>query len=137
MEASGQGHTPHTALIRRIDAACALHACRRMLFAVDEAGRRHAATYTIWDQHTAYYLLGGSDPKLRQSGGHTFALWETILRASEHVDTFDFEGSNVRPIEKNFRAFGGRQTPMLRLERATPLFRKIMLLRELLTSPWR
>lgn len=126
---------PHVSLIRRIDAACAPRGCRRILFAVDEAGQHHAATYTIWDQDTAYYLLGGSNPELRQSGGHTFVLWETILRASEHVDIFDFEGSSIRPIEKNFRAFGGRQTPLLWLERTTPLFRKIMLLRELLTGP--
>ncbi|WP_165176241.1 GNAT family N-acetyltransferase [Desulfovibrio sp. ZJ369] len=129
--------TPHSTLIRNIDAACASHSCRRMLFAVDEGGRRHAATYIVWDQDAAYYLLGGSDPKLRQSGAHTFVVWESILQASKYVDVFDFEGSNIRSIEKNFRAFGARQTPLFWLERATPLFRKIMLLRDILTGPWK
>lgn len=129
--------TPYTTLIRSIDAACASRTCRRMLFAVDEDGRRHAATFIIFDKNIAYYLLGGSDPELRQSGAHTFVVWESIRMASEYVDTFDFEGSNIRSIEKNFRAFGAQQTPLFWLERATPLFRKIMLLRDLVTGPWK
>jgi hypothetical protein len=32
---------------------------------------------------------------------------------------FDFEGSMIAPINRFFRAFGGRQAPYLRVSRAT------------------
>jgi hypothetical protein len=32
---------------------------------------------------------------------------------------FDFEGSILRPVERFFRDFGGRQTPYLDVSRAT------------------
>lgn len=107
--------------IRALDSACTQRQCRRILLARDGKGQIHAGTYTVWDQDKAYYLLGGSDPDLRTSGAHTFAIWESICRAAQHVDTFDFEGSDIRPIERQFRSFGARQTPLLHIERMSPL----------------
>ena len=39
--------------------------------------------------------------------------------AREVTDVFDFEGSMIESLERLFRAFGGRQTPYLRVTRAT------------------
>ena len=108
---------PYEDSIRRFDQACAQRQCRCMMLAIDEEGRKHAAAYIVWDSQRAYYLMGGSDPMLRSSGAHSLVIWESILRAARHVDIFDFEGSDIRPIEKHFRAFGARQIPLLYVER--------------------
>jgi hypothetical protein len=105
--------------LERIDAACAAKDARAMLFAVDEADRVHAVAYAVWDDQAAFYLIGGADPQLRSSGATSLLVWELIMRAREVTDVFDFEGSMIEPLERFFRAFGGRQTPYLRVSRAT------------------
>lgn len=103
----------------RIEAACAPRAARSMLFACDDDERVHAVAYVVSDQHTSYYLLGGGDPDLRTSGAASLLMWEAILRTRGEREVFDFEGSMLKPVERFFRAFGGRQTPYLHLSRAT------------------
>ncbi len=105
--------------LARLDSACAAHGARAMLFAVDEADRVHAVAYLVWDDRTTYYLLGGGDPGLRTSGASSLLMWESIIRARGLTDVFDFEGSMVKPVERFFRAFGGRQVPYLRVSRAS------------------
>jgi hypothetical protein len=109
------------ATVERLDAACASRAARAMLFAHDETGRVHSVTYVVWDEHAAYYLLGGSDPELRTSGAASLLMWEAIMRAREVTDIFDFEGSMLKQLERFFRAFGGRQTPYLSVRRTSRL----------------
>jgi len=103
----------------RVPRALGVLGARAMLFAVDEAGRVHAVTYVVWDEHAAYYLLGGGDPELRTSGANSLLIWEALMRAREVTDVFDFEGSMLKPVERFIRDFGGRQTPYLRVSRAT------------------
>jgi hypothetical protein len=105
--------------LERLDAACAGRGARAMLFAVDESERVHAVSYVVWDERAAYYLVGGGDPELRTSGAASLLMWEAIMRARRVTDVFDFEGSMLKPVERFFRAFGGRQTPYLRVSRAT------------------
>jgi CelD/BcsL family acetyltransferase involved in cellulose biosynthesis len=130
-----QGLGPPVSLadLERIDAACAARDARAMLFAVDEADRVHAVAYAVWDEHAAFYLLGGGDPELRNSGATSLLVWEFIMRAREVTDVFDFEGSMIEPVERFFRAFGGRQTPYLRVSRTTPRGQAAIALR----SGWR
>jgi hypothetical protein len=121
---------PHSlADLARLDAACAARGARAMLFAVDEADRTHAVAYVVWDPHAAYYLLGGGDPELRTSGASSLLMWEGIMRARPITDVFDFEGSMVKPIERFFRAFGGRQVAYLRVTRSTARGRAYLALR--------
>jgi CelD/BcsL family acetyltransferase involved in cellulose biosynthesis len=108
---------PELARVRRIEAACAGRGVRSMLFACDAADRVHAVAYLVWDRNTAYYLMGGGDPELRTSGASSLLLWEAIRRARADVGVFDFEGSMLPPVERFFRAFGGRPTPYLRVSR--------------------
>ena len=77
----------------------------------------------MWDKHAAYYLLAGADPRLRNSGASSLLAWEALMRAREHTDVFDFHGSMLRPVERFFRGFGGRQAPYLSVTRMTPSFR--------------
>jgi hypothetical protein len=110
---------PDRARLERMDAACGRWGARTMLFACDEADRVHAVAYLVRDRRTAYYLMGGGDPQLRTSGASSLLMWEAISQARGFASVFDFEGSMLRPIERFFRAFGGRQTPYRRVSRAT------------------
>lgn len=105
--------------VRRLDAACLAHDCRKLLVAVDQEGNYHAAVYMVWDENSAYYLIGGGDPRLRTSGAASLCLWEAIRHASGVTQQFDFEGSMMEPVEQFFRLFGGEQVPYFHL-RKTP-----------------
>lgn len=98
-------------LLQRMDTACSNHKCRKIWAALDHKGRKHAVLYLVWDQFSAYYLMGGSDPELRTSGASSLLMWKAIQYASTVTDRFDFEGSMIEPIERFVRGFGARQTP--------------------------
>ena len=105
------------ALVQRLDAACAARDRRRIFFAVDAEGRVHAAAYLVWDDARAYYLMGGGDPELRNSGATSLVLWEAIRFAAGRVPVFDFEGSMMEPVERFVRGFGAVQVPYHRVWR--------------------
>ena len=117
-------------VVRRLDDACAIRQCRRILIARDENGNVHAGAYIVWDSRCAYYLMGGGDPELRRSGAGTLLLWEAIRFAATVTRQFDFEGSMGESIERFFRSFGGRQAAYLNVRRARPLVRAALLARD-------
>ena len=104
-------------LMHRIDEAAGRRNQRRILFAVDDHHRVHAAVYLVWDERVFYYLAGGADADLRTSGASSLAMWTAIRHAAEVSACFDFEGSMSEPIERYFRAFGARQVPYLVVSR--------------------
>lgn len=112
---------PDLGLIKRIDAACVARGSRLMLAAQDPQGEVHAAVYVVRDRQTSYYLFGASRPQHRNSGAQTMLLWEAISRARAVSSVFDFEGSMLPHVEKYFRLFGARQTPLLQVTRASPV----------------
>ena len=97
--------------VNKLDQACAARQARYILIAEDEQGRCHAGVYIVWDQNSAYYLMGGGDPELRNSGATSLCMWEAIKFARQVTKRFDFEGSMIEPVERFFRAFGAQQTP--------------------------
>ena len=97
-------------LLERLDRVLDQRGNRRQFFALDDQGRIHAAIYLVWDERSAYYLLGGGDPELRNSGATSLLLWTAIQFASTVTRAFDFEGSMLEPVERFFRAFGAEQT---------------------------
>jgi len=103
--------------VRRLDAAAAQRGQRRILLARDAEGRVHAGVYLVWDESRAYYLMGAGDPKLRNSGATSLAMWEAIQFASTVTKSFDFEGSMLEPVERFFRAFGATQSPYFQVSR--------------------
>jgi Acetyltransferase (GNAT) domain len=113
---------PYSAdLIRRLDAACSARGVRRILLAEGADGTPHAAVYLVWDAESAYSLMSGNDPRLRSSGAISLLRWEAIKFAREVTRRFDFEGSMLEPVERFFRAFGGRQVRFARLARGATL----------------
>jgi lipid II:glycine glycyltransferase (peptidoglycan interpeptide bridge formation enzyme) len=117
---------PHSRqLMERIEDVCRKRNCGKPFFAEDENKRVHAALYLVWDEYAAYYLLGGSDPELRNSGASSLLLWEAILFSGQVSRTFDFEGSMIKPIEHFFRAFGAFQQPYMQVKKYKSLPFKI------------
>jgi Acetyltransferase (GNAT) domain len=117
-------------LVYRLDAACASHKSRRMFFAEDAAKRIHAAAYIVWDRNAAYYLMGGGDPELRNSGAHSLVLWKAINFCASVTTSFDFEGSVLRPVEHFFRRFGGQQVSCSVVRRMSRRVRVLNAVRE-------
>jgi hypothetical protein len=89
----------------------------RLFAARDARGHMHAGVFLVWDEHAAYYLVGGADPELRASGAVSYLIWEAIQWASKVAACFDFEGSMQPGIECFFRSFGAVQTPYFRVAR--------------------
>jgi len=99
-------------VIRNLDKACCFNTARKIFIAVDEEGRHHAGVYIVWDRNSAYYLMGGGDPELRNSGATSLCLWEAIKFSSQVTKRFDFEGSNNEAIECFIRGFGAKQVQL-------------------------
>lgn len=83
----------------------------------DEHNNIHAAVYIVWDNDSAYYLMGGGDPALRNSGATSLCLWEAIQFASTVSKKFDLEGSMLEPVERFFRGFGTVQKPYFKISK--------------------
>ncbi len=98
-------------LIKNIYKACVFRNCGKLFLAEDETGQNHAAVYIIWDKENTYYIMGGGDPELRNSGATSFCMWEAIKFSLDKTKSFDFEGSMLEQVEKFFRAFGAIQMP--------------------------
>jgi len=98
-------------LLTKIDECCCIRNCRKILFAEDDIGQIHAAIYLVWDNKSVYYIMGGGNPKYRNSGATSLLIWEGIKFAFEIERVFDFEGSMMQPVEKFVRAFGAVQKP--------------------------
>jgi GNAT acetyltransferase-like protein len=111
-------------LVRRIDAACRSRDARRLLIARDREGRVHAGIYVVWDSRSVYYLMGGADRHLRNSGAMSLTMWEAIRLAAGFSKSFDFEGSMLEPVERFVRAFGALPVPYSVITKfASPVWR--------------
>lgn len=103
--------------LKKIDRACIERNCRVILYAEDYEGRTHAAIYIVWDEKSAYYLMGGADPELRNSQASTLLMWEAIKFSRSVTTKFDFEGSMIESIEKFFSSFGAVQKPYFNISK--------------------
>lgn len=112
-------------LLKRLDAACRKENCRKIFFAADERNRIHSAIYVIWDSECAYYIMGGGDPDLRNSGATSLLMWEAIKFASSVTKSFNFEGSMIQPIERFFSGFGANQKPYFHISKTNSTLLKI------------
>lgn len=78
---------------------------------VDNNNRIHGITFFIYDHREVYYWLGASDAELRESGGHTYLVWYAIKYFSDKVRFFNFGGSMIEAVEKNFKNFSSLPKP--------------------------
>lgn len=106
-------------LLQRVDDALSERGLRTIYFAKDSSGQTHASVYVARDARTAYYLLGGTNPSLRQGGALDLLLWQAIQdAAARQLQVFDFEGSMLQPVEQVFRYFGAIQKPYFLITKA-------------------
>jgi hypothetical protein len=98
-----------------------------VMLAIDAENKAHAGAYLLWDAHSAYYWIGCSHPKLRDSGAPALLLREAILYCSQFAPCFDFDGSMHRGIERFFSGFGAAQTPCLAVAKGCNLLLETML----------
>ena len=103
--------------VKRIDAACQAHRCKKILVAKDSGGNVHGACFLAWDKNTAYYVMGGSDPKYRSSAAYSLLMWQAIQEAAKHSQQFDFCGSSIPSIAKFFSGFGAVKISYLHLKK--------------------
>jgi hypothetical protein len=107
-----QGREPeHTGVLKRLLNVSAERGQGDIWGGYDEENRLHAAVFIVWQDSSAYYIAGGADPALRDSGAHALVMWEAIRAVSEYTTLFDFEGSMLPGVERFFRGFGATQTP--------------------------
>jgi hypothetical protein len=110
------------AVLRRLINAARKRGQGEIFGGYDDAGNLHAAAFIVWQKSSAYYIAGGGDPVLRSSGAHSLVMWDAIKHVSRYTDTFDFEGSMIRGVERFFREFGAVQTPYFVITRGKPGF---------------
>jgi len=89
----------------------------KIYLAIDEKDNVHASIYMVWDKISAYYLTGGADPVLRNSGATSLLMYTAIKDMAEYVNTFDFEGSMIESIERFFSSFGTIQKPYFQISK--------------------
>ena len=66
-----------------------------LLFCRDQHGTPMSASLFLFDNRSAYYLIGANDPKFRNSGSATYLMLEQIRRCIERdMQHVDFAGIN-------------------------------------------
>ena len=108
--------------LHSLDQSAAAVNKRAIILGEDAEGKLHAGTYIVREGDTAYQLLNGYDPDLRQSGAGSLCVWSAIQEASKYAIRYDFEGSMLEPVERFFRAFGAMQVPYFSVERTDSRF---------------
>ena len=97
--------------LKSLDDAIKLRGRRVIFTACGSDGIIHAVLYSAFNSKTAYSLLSGSDPDLRNLGGHTLVMWEAIRFFFGKVNYFNMCGSDIERIEAHLKGFGGNLTP--------------------------
>lgn len=105
---------------------CTQNNCGEVLVAKDQEGIIHSVLFYVWDNDAAYYLHGATNILFKTSGSMSFLLWEAIKHSQAKTNTFNFEGSMIEPIERYFRAFGGKQTPYFEISKTNSKVLKLL-----------
>ena len=92
-------------LIRKLHNEIQKRGCGKIFKIVDSKGLIHGIEYHLFTKKESYYWLGASDENLRNSGGHTYLTWYAIQYFATKVKRFNFGGSMIEAVEKNFRNF--------------------------------
>ncbi|MCB9363027.1 MAG: GNAT family N-acetyltransferase [Flavobacteriales bacterium] len=100
--------------------------CGELLVAKDNEGNTHSVLFYVWDDNSAYYLQGVTSDEFKTTGSMSLLLWEAINRSATKTKNFNFEGSMIEPIERYFRAFGGKQTPYFEIKKTSSKFLKLL-----------
>jgi lipid II:glycine glycyltransferase (peptidoglycan interpeptide bridge formation enzyme) len=95
----------------RIYNATAERGCGQTIYAIDHNGLIHSALFVIWDENSAYLLIGAVDPQYKDIGSMSLLRREAIKYTSTRTVHFDFEGSMIEGVENSFRQFASVPKP--------------------------
>lgn len=87
------------------------HDAIKLFGATDTNNNLHAVSGIVYDKKSANLMLNGMNHSVPNLEANTLLILKTIEFACGKSQTFDFEGSMIKPIEKFYRAFGGERTP--------------------------
>ncbi|MCY7411244.1 MAG: GNAT family N-acetyltransferase [Chitinophagales bacterium] len=111
-------HLPfNESFIRNLYEACIVNDAGKIFVAEDANGKIAAAIFVAWDSTTAYYIIGGKDPEMGNSGAMSFLFWNAFQQLRSKVSSFDFEGSMIEGVESYFRSFGAVQHSFFQLSK--------------------
>lgn len=97
--------------------ACKKEKACEIFYATEKNGHVASVLFLIWDEESAYLLLGGSVPSFQNLDTYSAVIWESIKYVSEMGLKYDFEGSVIKRISKSFREFGGEPKPYFRIRK--------------------
>lgn len=117
---------------QRLYTACKKHNSGQIMVAKSETGEIVSAMFFVWDEHAAYYLLGGTKDKFKNTGVFSHLMFESIKFASEKTVSFDFEGSMIESIERFYRGFGASQKPYFHISKSNGLLKTMLTLKKLI-----
>lgn len=105
----------------RLYGACQSRGQGRILAAIDDAGKRHAAAFFVWDKFSIHYLVATRDPNNADLGAMNLLFWTGIQHAHDlGIDMV--EGVSSRARWNFLVGFGGTLSARLVARRAsTPL----------------
>ena len=103
-------------LVRLLYRECKKRSMATILKIVDSANQPHAVAIYLHNKNEVYYWLGASDERLRESGGHTYLIWYAIRYFSDKVRYFNFGGSMIEQVERNFRNFSAIPRQYFRIQ---------------------
>lgn len=104
-------------LWHRLYHACIENEAGNALCAKDVNGNIHSLLFLVWDEKSAYHLLGGYMPEYSSSQSYSALTYHGICIAHEKGLAYDFEGSMIHRIAIAFRQFGGIPTPYYRIRK--------------------
>lgn len=111
--------------LKNLITSCSEQKCGKTFAAFDEKGKLYAAVFVVWDNNAAYYILGARDPELQTQQAMSLNLWSAIEFVSGKVQSFDFEGSMIEPVERYFRTYGTIQTPYMHVFKINSVLLKL------------
>jgi hypothetical protein len=117
-------------LFYRLHDAVYEHHRGRTFYCTNYENNIHVINFTVWDEESAYSLIGMRKKKYNNSGATEFLLDQTIQYVSSFVNRFDFEGSMIKGVEESCRYYGAHQTEYYHISKCNnPILRMIRGLR--------
>lgn len=120
--------------LEQIDLKVKKHANVLSLSARDSDENIHAVAYIVYDLNEAYYLIGGADPKFRNSGAQSLLIYSAMELLFHNSKVFNFEGSMIESIEKFFRGFGTVPKPYFAISKSSRKMRIINASKEIVKA---
>lgn len=118
LERHGEKNPVSSTVLTRLFQALCERQCGAVWSAQNQEQQTVAAAFFAWDATTVYYLAGGMDERIPQSGASRFLLWEGIKFALQSGRSFDFGGGFIEGVDAVYRSMGGIPEPYCVLQQS-------------------